>query len=153
MAWTFETSPRQAFINGWEKYVKPGGPLNPKPAPPDYYWSPGQGAWNPYPASLNLIEDKGWPQTDISGPFPDPGKIFDEIMAQYRALPPNLQHHAYWDPRIAKWMSLTARGTASEKQAALGKLFDEVNALHKKDFLSVPGTAKLLDIIKSEMGR
>ena len=152
MTWSIGTGPKQAFINGWATYVKPGPPFDPKPAPPDYYWSPGPGTWNAYPASLNIIEDKGWPRTDISGLLEDPGKTFDEVMAQYRAIPHELQHHAYWDPRLAKWMSLTASGRPSDKQAALGKLLDEVNALHKKGFLSVQGTAKLLETVKDEMG-
>jgi hypothetical protein len=50
-------------------------------------------------------------------------------------------------------MSLTGRGSPSAKQAELGKLLEEVNALQRKDFLSISGAAKMLEIIKDEMGR
>jgi hypothetical protein len=154
MAWVDTTSPKDVFVKAWKIYVRPGeigGP--PKTAPPDYYWSPRSGTWNLYPASLNVIEDKGWPKTEIPAFLPDPEKIFAEITSQYRNIPQDLQHHAYWDPRIAKWMSLTGRGNPSAKQAELGKLLEEVNALQGKDFLSISGAAKMLEIIKDEMGR
>jgi hypothetical protein len=149
MTWSFPTTAKQVFVEGWTKYVRPGG-WSPQPAPPDYYWNPRASNWYLYPAASHTVEDKGWPHTDISGILVQPSAVYDQVMQQYQGISQNLQAYAMWDPRLGKWMSVSQR-TADGRAAALARLLADVGELHKKGYLSIHATAEIQTLVQQEM--
>ena len=150
MNWSFPTSAKQTFIDGWTKYVKPGG-WSPQPAPADYYWNPRAGNWYLYPVAAHTIEDKGWPQTDLSSFLTQPGPVYDQITKQYHDLPDPSEPYAFWDPRTGKWMSIARKSSTSGKSAALAKLLADVAELPRQGYLSVHATAEIQTMVQREM--
>jgi hypothetical protein len=150
MTWSFPSSAKQVFVDGWTKYVKPGG-WSPQPPPSDYYWNPRASNWYLYPIGTHTVEDKGWPQTDLSGLLVQAATVFDRIMQQYHDLPDPSEPYAMWDPRTGKWMSVTQKGGAGDKSAALAKLLADVAELHKKGYLSVHATAEIQTLVQHEI--
>jgi hypothetical protein len=149
MTLLFGTSAKQIFVDGWSRYVKPGPTWPPAPAPPEYYWNPRTGNWYKYPTSLNKIEDKGWPQVDLSFAFA--GTTYDQITTQYQSIPADFQKYACWDPRLGKWMSVASEGSSSEKGEALTRLLNEIHEFHHKGFLSTHATDQILTLVQREM--
>ena len=155
MNFTFPTFPathKSAFVAGWSKYVKPN--FLGQPGPADFYWDPRKGGWYLYPSTVNDVQDKGWPKTDISGILVVPETVYDHISEQYMALPGGEQQFACWDPRRAQWMSVRSRGAgggSNQKDQALNELLAQVDKAHSQGYLSYGSYQTIRTAITNEL--
>jgi hypothetical protein len=86
---------RENFIAGWERNVAGmfGGP------PPDVFWNPRAGQWQTYAPDKWSFLDEDLPRSPRKGESSDGGDVFDEITAQWTALPLAQHQVAVWNPR------------------------------------------------------